>query len=101
MLVLVFLIGALLGTLVGGAICVRYLRQEVAASIGPTLRSTQVQLNNLESVLNLAIATQQAEISRYGERRLARGPKQIGCYLYLQELAHDGRLGHPRYPASS
>jgi hypothetical protein len=73
-LVLVFLIGALLGTLVGGATCVRYLRQEIAASIGPTLRAMLVQLNNLESVLNLVIATQQAEISRYGERRQAQRP---------------------------
>jgi hypothetical protein len=56
MLGLVFLVGILLGTLVGGAICVHYLRQEIAARIGPTLRTMQLQLSNLESAVTLAIA---------------------------------------------
>src|SRR6266566_3152429 len=49
MYALIFLVGALLGTLAGGALCVRYLRHEVAADIGPRLRRIQIQLENLES----------------------------------------------------
>jgi hypothetical protein len=65
MFVLIFLVGALLGMLVGGAFCVRYLRQEVAARIGPTLRLMQLQLDNLESAINLAVAARHAELSGY------------------------------------
>ena len=32
---LIFLVGSLLGVLMGGALCVSYLRREVAADIGP------------------------------------------------------------------
>jgi hypothetical protein len=38
---LIFLVGALLGVLMGGALCVRYLRREVAADIGPKLRAQE------------------------------------------------------------
>ena len=34
MAIMLFLIGALLGVLLGGALCVRYLRREIAADIG-------------------------------------------------------------------
>jgi hypothetical protein len=54
---LVFLVGALLGALLGGALCVRYLRQEVAANIGPKLQHIQLQLDNIQAELNLAITT--------------------------------------------
>jgi hypothetical protein len=54
---LVFLVGALLGALLGGALCVRYLRQEVAANIGPKIQRIQLQLDNIQAELNLAIAT--------------------------------------------
>ena len=60
---LIFLVGALLGVLIGGALCVRYLRREVAADIGPKLKHMQLQLNNIETELNLAIATRHAELS--------------------------------------
>ena len=60
---LIFLVGALLGVLLGGALCVRYLRREVAADIGPKLRRMQLQLDNIETELNLAIATRHAELS--------------------------------------
>jgi len=52
MSMLVFLVGALLGTLTGGMFCVRYLRREVAADIGPRLRHIQLQLDNLEAAVN-------------------------------------------------
>ena len=50
---LIFLVGALLGVIAGGALCVRYLRREIADDIGPKLRRVQVQLDNIEAELNL------------------------------------------------
>jgi hypothetical protein len=63
MVLLIFLVGALLGILIGGAVCVRYLRQEVAASVGPRLQRMQVQLDTIESAVNLALVTRHAELS--------------------------------------
>jgi hypothetical protein len=60
---LIFLVGALLGVLMGGALCVRYIRREVAADIGPKLKRMQLQLDNIETELNLAITTRHAELS--------------------------------------
>ena len=60
---LIFLVGALLGVLMGGALCVRYLRREVADDIGPKLKRLQLQLDNIETELNLAISTRYAELS--------------------------------------
>ena len=60
---LIFVVGALLGVLMGGALCVRYLRREVADDIGPKLKRIQLQLDNIEAELNLAIVTRHAELS--------------------------------------
>ena len=60
---LVFFLGALLGLLLGGALCVRYLRREIAADIGPKLKRMQLQLDNIETELNLAITTRHAELT--------------------------------------
>jgi hypothetical protein len=60
---LIFLVGALLGVLTGGFFCVRYLRREIAADIGPRLRRIEQQLANLETAVNLALVTQYAELS--------------------------------------
>lgn len=70
---LIFLVGALLGVIMGGAICVGYLRREIAADIGPKLKRVQLQLDNIESQLNLAIVT------RYGElgSRPPGDPRQL------------------------
>ena len=68
MVLLVFVIGALLGTLMGGTLCVHYLRTTIAADIGPQLqrlhanvnpqlRRLQNQLDNIESAVNLALAS--------------------------------------------
>jgi ABC-type lipoprotein release transport system permease subunit len=67
---LIFLIGALLGVLLGGALCVAYLRQEIAASIGPRLKRVEFQLENIEAAMNLAITTRYAELAHH----LADGP---------------------------
>jgi hypothetical protein len=70
---LIFLVGALLGVLVGGMFCVRYLRHEIAADISPTLRRMRAQLDNLETAMNLELATRYAEL---GERLPRdRGPR--------------------------
>jgi hypothetical protein len=60
---LIFLLGALLGVLLGGTLCVRYLRREIAADIGPRLRKIEFQLDNIEAALNLVITTRYAELA--------------------------------------
>jgi uncharacterized membrane-anchored protein YhcB (DUF1043 family) len=63
MSMLIFLLGALLGVIMGGTLCVRYLRREIAADIGPQLKRVQLQLDTLETQLNLAIMARYAELS--------------------------------------
>lgn len=70
---MLFLLGTLLGVLMGGALCVRYLRHEMAADICPRLRRLQLQLDNLESAMNLALVTRYAEIGSQSPRDGARG----------------------------
>jgi hypothetical protein len=65
---LIFVLGTLIGVLMGGALCVRYLRHEIAADIGPRLRRMQLQLDNLESALNLALVTRYAELGSQPRR---------------------------------
>jgi hypothetical protein len=64
MTLLIFLVGALTGVLAGGAMCVRYLRSAIANDIGPQLRRMQNQLDNIESAVNLALASRYAELSQ-------------------------------------
>ena len=40
-----------------------YLRQEIAAGIGPKLKRVETQLDTIESQLNLAVMTRFAELS--------------------------------------
>ena len=63
---LIFLVGLiflLLGVLVGGGLCVSYLRREIADDIGPKLKRVQLQLENIQSELDLAISVRHAELS--------------------------------------
>jgi hypothetical protein len=65
---LIFLVGLiflLLGVLMGGALCVRYLRREIADDIGPKLKRMQLQLDNIDTELNLAITMRNAELSAW------------------------------------
>ncbi|HEX4722432.1 MAG TPA: hypothetical protein VH333_07950 [Pseudonocardiaceae bacterium] len=62
MVVLIFLLGALLGLVVGVICCVRYVRQELTARIGPTMDLMQLQLDNVQSAVNLALATWHAQL---------------------------------------
>ena len=74
---LVFFLGILLGVLFGGTLCVAYLRQEIAAGISPKLKRVELQLDTIESQLNLAIMTRHAELHAHPQgsvpRRLPHG----------------------------
>lgn len=58
------LLGVLIGLLIGAALCVRYLRQEVAANIGPRLRHIEQQIETLQAELNLATEVRLAALSK-------------------------------------
>jgi uncharacterized membrane-anchored protein YhcB (DUF1043 family) len=60
---LVSLTFLLVGVLIGGALCVRYLRREIADDIGPKLKRMQLQLDNIEAELNLAITMRHSELN--------------------------------------
>lgn len=67
MIPLMFILGALLGILVGGALCAHYLigpqLRRMHADLDPQLRRMQNQLDNIESAVNLALVTRYAEMS--------------------------------------
>ncbi len=71
---LVFFVGILLGVLLGGTLCVTYLRQEIAGGIGPKLKRVELQLDTIESQLSLAAMTRYAELS-------ARSQTDAPCQL--------------------
>jgi uncharacterized membrane-anchored protein YhcB (DUF1043 family) len=60
----VILLGLLIGLLIGAAVCARYLRQEIAANVGPRLRRIEVQLDTLQAELNLATEVRLAALSK-------------------------------------
>ena len=62
-MILIFLVGLQLGALAGAFFCIRYLRRELAADIGPKLRQIRAQLDTLEAALNLAVLSRYAELS--------------------------------------
>jgi hypothetical protein len=62
---LIFLVGALLGLIMGGTLCVRYVRREVTDDIAPKLKRIQIQLDSIESAVNLAIMTRYTELSTH------------------------------------
>jgi hypothetical protein len=69
----VILLGLLTGLLIGAAVCARYLRQEIAANIGPRLGRIEQQLDALPAELN----TLRAELNLATEIRLAALSKRI------------------------
>jgi uncharacterized membrane-anchored protein YhcB (DUF1043 family) len=64
----VILLGLLIGLLIGAVVSARYLRQEIAANIGPRLRQIELQLDTLHAELNLATEARLAALSRHIER---------------------------------
>lgn len=69
---MVILLGLLIGLLVGAVACARYLRQEIAANIGPRLRRIELQLDTLQAELNLATEARLADL----RRRIDQGQQQ-------------------------
>ena len=69
MSVLIFLIGALLGLVLGVALCVRYLRQELTARIGPAMDLVALKLDNVHSAVNVALANWHAELHNHQPAR--------------------------------
>jgi len=59
---LIFVLGALLGAILGCMLCVGSLRREIAADIGPRLKRIQIQLDNIEAAQNLAATTRYTEL---------------------------------------
>jgi hypothetical protein len=62
------LIGVLIGLLIGVAASARYLRQEIAANVGPRLRHIELQLDILRAELNLANEARLATLRKRIER---------------------------------
>ena len=58
--------------------CMRYLRREVTADIGPKLTRMQLQLDTIEVALNLAII------------RAVRTPLVCGCFN--SEICHENSI---------
>ena len=58
------LLGLLIGLLVGAGVCARYLRQEIAANMGPRLRRIELQLDSLHAELNLVTEARLAALRR-------------------------------------
>ncbi|MCS7482811.1 hypothetical protein ACFFQW_17625 [Umezawaea endophytica] len=56
MVVLVFLIGALLGLLVGAAVCVRNVRQEVPTRVAFRMHVLESRLSALQSSVDQALS---------------------------------------------
>lgn len=64
MLVLIFVLGVLLGALTGGVVCLRLFRQQVTGEFDPRLRQMQLQLNSVETAINVALMAHYDDISR-------------------------------------
>jgi len=58
------LLALLIGLLAGALASAKYLRQEIAANVGPRLRSIERQLDSLRAEINLAVETRLTAISK-------------------------------------
>jgi len=58
------LLALLIGLLAGALASAKYLRQEIAANVGPRLRSIERQLDSLRAEINLAVETRLMAISK-------------------------------------
>jgi hypothetical protein len=74
---MLFLLGMLIGTVAGCLICIRYLRREIAADIGPRLRRIQLQLDNLETAVNLGMVTRYADMASGLQRLPLQAPPNL------------------------
>ena len=60
--IMLLLVGILLGTGVGTTVCIKYLKQEMTARVAPSLDLMRLQLDNVPSAVNLALANWHAEL---------------------------------------
>ena len=68
MVPMIFLVGTLIGRLIGAVVCMRYFRQEMVANVSPRLRSSSSTSSN-SSPSSLVLATRAADRHRpLGER---------------------------------
>ncbi len=72
MIVLIFLVGSLLGLLLGALLCVRFVRQGVTGELGPKLRQIQGQLNTIEAELTYMVSSRYADLNA----KLSPEPRQ-------------------------
>jgi len=75
---MIFIVGVLLGILTGGGLGVRYMRHEISADVEPQLRRLQLQLDNLEAAVNLALITR----STYLEDDTAKSGVEEGAITH-------------------
>jgi hypothetical protein len=68
---LIFVLGALLGLLMGALLCIRFIRQEVAADLGPKLQRIQAQLDTLTAEMTLIAGARYAELTA----RISQDPR--------------------------
>ena len=64
MVIVQVFVGVLMGFPAGMFLCARYLRQEIAANIGPRLRRIEMQLDSLHAEMNLATETRLAALTK-------------------------------------
>jgi uncharacterized membrane-anchored protein YhcB (DUF1043 family) len=62
--VVLLLLGVLIGLVIGAAVCARFLREELAANIGPRLRRIELQLDAFRAELNLVTEARLAALNR-------------------------------------
>jgi hypothetical protein len=77
MVVLIFVLGALFGALAGAIACVRYVRQEMTANIGPGLRHLQTQVNYLETEIRLSGTERLAEMTKWYKEQPPTPPGKL------------------------
>jgi hypothetical protein len=63
MIVLTLLLGLLFGLLGGALICIRFVRQQVARDLLPTLSRMQGQLNTIEAEVGYMVSSRYAELN--------------------------------------
>jgi hypothetical protein len=62
-IILIFLVGSLLGLLLGALISIRFVRQGVTEDLNPKLSRMQGQLNTIEAELAYMVSARYAELN--------------------------------------
>jgi hypothetical protein len=79
--ILLLVLGALIGVVVGAAICIRYIKEEMTGRVGPTMELLRLQLDNVQGAVNLALANWHAELHKHEPRQ------------YLGQVEDSGKTG--------